>query len=140
VAALHVDATPTRACRTPLCWTQLAVALGGGLSCNITAVSGELFPVGVLIARVKAEIEVPLEGIRWDDRLFDQLSSLRNPHALDPINTIFRRVISLAKADRAARLDDIQYEHFFAMKVTLPIDRRELTTFVTERARALVRY
>jgi hypothetical protein len=114
------------------------VALDGGLSCNITAVSGELFPVGVLIARVKAEIEVPLEGDTWDDRLFDQLSSLRNPHTLGPINSIFRRIIALTKADRAARLGDIQYEHFFAMKVTLPVDRRELTAFVTERSRALV--
>jgi hypothetical protein len=86
---------------------------------EITAISGELFPGDVLIARVKARAYFE-EPEQWLTSEYGKLQGLRTPASTGIIDEVVRHFFSLTVADRNVEARRFSTHGYFAMKVNLP--------------------
>ncbi|WP_433295965.1 hypothetical protein ACQPZQ_14770 [Pseudonocardia sp. CA-142604] len=95
------------------------LSLDNSESFIITSVSGELFPGGVVVARVRGRAELTTcEG----KPNYSDLRALRTPRKLPAVDAAIRAVLALAQADRGGELS-VSYEDYFSLSLQVPTDQ-----------------
>ena len=108
----------------------------GDLTGTISSVKAEVFPSGILTARVKAKVSVPWPADTAN--IFRYLYKLRLPVAVPSVDAVLKTVFALAAANRQANLQEVKYSHYFGMQISTPIGAEALGALVDQYGRELV--
>jgi hypothetical protein len=96
----------------------------------ITSVVSRLYPMGIQVVRVRAEI-----CLESDDDLFGRLQSLRKPHNVRSANHVIRQAFALATGDRNLDLQQLSYRTFFGMQINVLVPKALMHDFVSNENR-----
>ncbi|HEY9257286.1 hypothetical protein, partial [Chitinophaga sp.] len=92
---------------------------------------------GVLIARVKARIEIPWDGS--SDKYLKELAKLRSARNLAPVDHALRMVNFLSRGDRSESFEKSRYnEDFFGISATLPLEFNAFQSFLKNKTEDVV--
>ena len=106
------------------------------LEVRISSVKADLFPGDVLVVRVSAQVRPSAQADLG--RLLADLQALRSPKKLPKIDILVREVIGLSRGDRNIDRTAIDYEHYFALAIRVPVPLERLEKLLDGLQRELV--
>ncbi|TQR82860.1 hypothetical protein D8S82_29915 [Mycobacterium hodleri] len=84
---------------------------------RIVSITGELFPGGVLVTKVKGRLDYPESG-GWFEGLYSELRKLRTPRSATSVDSIMRRFIGVARGGPEFPTENISYRDYFLFQIT----------------------
>jgi len=100
--------------RTPYAGVKFSNRLAG----EVTSVTGEFFPGGILLTRIGAKLQIPL-GLRVQDALHDLLS-VRSPKSVTSVDGLVRAMAGFVAGRPRLTDNALAYDSFFSMHISLP--------------------
>jgi hypothetical protein len=105
-------------------------------SFTITSVTADIFPGGIVIARVKGKLK--FESFHdWIQTRYSELRSFRTPRLTAVVDKAIRHVFALAKADRGSVERRSPYGDYFTMRLLVPAGKSAIADLLATRRQEL---